>query len=145
LITDWKDLERFVVRPWEGTRCEKSSTGRGGKKERRATTREINLHLCPGMMFLLRDGSACFSSPVNFLQALLLLSASLTKPSPGEAERHRTRPFMNHHITHTSTQINVNKSMAAQTSLISGCNAFWEQVRTSTKRHEHANEWIRAL
>jgi hypothetical protein len=32
--------------------------------------------------------------------------------------------------------------MAALTSLISGCDAFWEQARTSAKRHERSIEWI---
>jgi hypothetical protein len=35
--------------------------------------------------------------------------------------------------------------MAALTSLISGCGTFWEQARTSAKRHEHLIEWICAL
>jgi hypothetical protein len=35
--------------------------------------------------------------------------------------------------------------MAALTSLISGCDTFWEQARTSAKRHEHSIVWICAL
>jgi hypothetical protein len=34
---------------------------------------------------------------------------------------------------------------AALTSLISGCDTFWEQARTSAKRHEQSTEWICAL
>jgi hypothetical protein len=30
-------------------------------------------------------------------------------------------------------------------SLISGCDTFWEQARTSAKRHEYSTEWICAL
>jgi hypothetical protein len=38
-----------------------------------------------------------------------------------------------------------NRNDAPMTSLNSGCDTFWEQAKTSAKRHEHLIEWICAL